>query len=210
MKHRGLIVLDSRFSSTKLFWPDIDLDRNSLMGFLMRPLWLCIVFLCAGLWGVLISPVLAQELVYRCGQQYTNTPRDARLCERLAPQAITVISGTRPSVPTAPAAEAVGTKKAHTLSLPEKAATDPQQARDVVARTVLSQELDKAKGQLSHLVQAYNQGEPEKWAAEARNHQKYLSRVAEMKAAIERTERDINSLQHELARRLIQAPSQTP
>ena len=79
-----------------------------------------------------------------------------------------------------------------------------------MARTVLSQELDKAKGQLSHLVQAYNQGEPEKWAAEARNHQKYLSRVAEMKAAIERTERDINSLQHELARRLIQAPSQTP
>ena len=30
--------------------------------------------------------------------------------------------------------------------------------------------------------QAYQQGEPEKWASEARNHQKYLDRVAALKA----------------------------
>ena len=35
---------------------------------------------------------------------------------------------------------------------------------------------------------------------EHRNHEKYLDRVAEMKAAIERTDRDIEGLKRELAR----------
>jgi uncharacterized protein Yka (UPF0111/DUF47 family) len=61
------------------------------------------------------------------------------------------------------------------------------------------------------LQQAYQQGEPEKWASEARNHQKYLDRVAALKAQIERTERDIDSLQRELARRPVSPKmAQTP
>jgi uncharacterized protein Yka (UPF0111/DUF47 family) len=85
-----------------------------------------------------------------------------------------------------------------------------QSERDAQARTIVMQELDKARAQLAQLVQSYNQGEPEKWAAETRNHQKYLDRVAEMKAAIERTERDIDSLQRELTRRPVQTSRRTP
>jgi uncharacterized protein Yka (UPF0111/DUF47 family) len=85
-----------------------------------------------------------------------------------------------------------------------------QSERDAQARTILTQELDKARAQLAQWVQSYNQGEPEKWATETRNHQKYLDRVSEMKAAIERTERDIDSLQRELVRRTVQASRRTP
>jgi uncharacterized protein Yka (UPF0111/DUF47 family) len=45
------------------------------------------------------------------------------------------------------------------------------------------------------------QGEPAKLVAEASAPQKYQERVAAIKAAIERTERDIDSVQRELARR---------
>jgi uncharacterized protein Yka (UPF0111/DUF47 family) len=85
-----------------------------------------------------------------------------------------------------------------------------QNERDAQARTIVMQELDKARVQLAQLVQSYNQGEPEKWATETRNHQKYLDRVAEMKAAIERTERDIDSLQRELTRRPVQTSRRMP
>jgi hypothetical protein len=166
----------------------------------------------------------AQQSVYRCGQEYTNAPREPGLCEPLAQQAITVINGTRPApslaAPTAvparstrPDPGAAGPPSAGTPSTAAVAARTPdvqQSERDAQARTILTQELDKARAQLVQLVQSYNLGEPEKWAAETRNHQKYLDRVAEMKAAIERTERDIDSLQRELVRRTAQASRRTP
>jgi hypothetical protein len=159
----------------------------------------------------------AQQAVYRCGQEYTNAPREPRLCETLAPQAITVINGTRPTTNANPvAAQQVG-RSTPDLGVSDAALTlqprtpDVQQSeRDAQARTILTQELDKARAQLAQLVQSYNQGVPEKWANESRNHQKYLDRVAEMKAAIERTERDIDSLQRELARRTVQTSRRTP
>jgi hypothetical protein len=167
----------------------------------------------------------AQQAVYRCGQEYTNAPREPGLCEPLAQQAITVINGTRPAPPLAAAPAAVPTRS--TKPDPVAAETSPagqpltpvvpartpdvqQSERDAQARTILTQEMDKARAQLAQLVQSYNQGEPEKWATETRNHQKYLDRVAEMKAAIERTERDIDSLQRELVRRTVQASRRTP
>ena len=164
----------------------------------------------------------AQQAVYRCGQEYTNAPREPALCEPLAPQAITVISGTRPTA--SPAAAVVSTRstsaepgaavasagQSRTPAVPARIPDVQQSARDAQARTIVMQELDKARAQLAQLVQSYNQGKPEKWAAETRNHQKYLDRVAETKAAIERTERDIDSLQRELARRPVQASRRTP
>jgi cell fate (sporulation/competence/biofilm development) regulator YmcA (YheA/YmcA/DUF963 family) len=49
-----------------------------------------------------------------------------------------------------------------------------------------------------------------KWASESRNHQKYLDRVAALKSSIERTQRDIDSLQRELDRRPVVASTRTP
>jgi hypothetical protein len=165
----------------------------------------------------------AQQAVYRCGQEYTNAPREPALCEPLAPQAITVISGTRPTASPAAPAAVVSTRSSaepaaavtsagqpRTPAVPARTPDVQQSERDAQARTIVMQELDKARAQLAQLVQSYNQGEPEKWAAETRNHQKYLDRVAEMKAAIERTERDIDSLQRELARRPVQTSRRMP
>jgi hypothetical protein len=165
----------------------------------------------------------AQQAVYRCGHEYTNAPREPGLCEALAPQAITVISGTRPtaspaaaavvstrSPPAEPAAAVATAGQSRTPAVPARTPDVQQSERDAQARTIVMQELDKARAQLAQLVQSYNQGEPEKWAAETRNHQKYLDRVAEMKAAIERTERDIDSLQRELTRRPVQTSRRTP
>jgi len=184
--------------------------------------------------GLVLSsqPALAQQAVYRCGQEYTNAPREAALCEPLAPQAITVINGTRPALQPHPqphlqqqAASAVPTRSApaepvasapnasgqpRTPAVPTRLPDVQQSERDGQARTILMQELDKARAQLAQLVHSYNQGEPEKWAAETRNHQKYLDRVAEMKAAIERTERDIDSLQRELSRRPVHTSVRMP
>lgn len=175
----------------------------------------------------------AQQAVYRCGQEYTNAPREPALCEPLAPQAITVISGTRPTPSPSAAAAAVPAPlptavprrrtptepgalapelagQPRTPAVPGRTPDVQQSERDAQARTILTQELDKARAQLAQLVQSYNQGEPEKWAAETRNHQKYLDRVADMRAAIERTERDIDSLQRELARRPVQTSRSSP
>ena len=178
--------------------------------------------------GLVLSsrPAQAQQAVYRCGQEYTNAPREPALCEPLAPQAITVINGTRPALlPQASTATALPTRSApaepvatapnaagqsRTPAVPTRLPDVQQSERDGQARTILMQELDKARAQLAQLVHSYNQGEPEKWAAETRNHQKYLDRVAEMKAAIERTERDIDSLQRELSRRPVHTSVRMP
>jgi hypothetical protein len=166
-------------------------------------------------WSVLGVASQAQDVVYRCGQEYTNAPRSASACERLSTQSITVVPGTRPvgfSPSTSPKAmpDAVTSGVDRTKTEPTRGATPLQTERDAQARTIVVQELDKARQQLAQLLQEYNQGEPVKWAAEARNHQKYLDRVAALKASIERTERDIDSLQRELARRPVMAKNEKP
>ncbi len=177
------------------------------------PVWACA---CLG-WvlGMLGASVQAQAVIYRCGQEYTNAPRSTAQCEPLPTQAIMVVPGTQPSgtalaarrpvVPDVPQVQPERTK-----SEPARAVPPEQAERDAQARTLVVQELEKARQQLQQLTQEYNEGEPVKWAAEARNHQKYLDRVASLKAAMARTERDIDSLQRELARRPLLAKTTAP
>ena len=75
-----------------------------------------------------------------------------------------------------------------------------QRARDGEARMILESELKKAKARQTELLKEYNNGEPEKQGIEARNYQRYLDRVAEMKASIARNESDIAGLKRELSR----------
>lgn len=153
---------------------------------------------------------LAQEPIYRCGNEYTNTPRDVRGCERMAPQAITVITGTRPAAARAVVSGVQSSNEARIGTEATRPISITPSERDVQARTIVSHELDKARQQLTLLVQEYNDGEPVKWASESRHHQRYLDRVAMLKASIERTQRDIDSLQRELERRPVVASTRTP
>lgn len=152
----------------------------------------------------------AQEAIYRCGQEYTNAPSDVRQCERLAPQAVTVITGTRPSPARAPAFAPSAASNEGRSTEPARALSPQQAERDLQARTIVGHELDKARQQLTVLVQEYNDGEPVKWASESRHHQRYLDRVSSLKAAIERTQRDIDSLQRELDRRPAVVSTRSP
>lgn len=142
-----------------------------------------------------LSSVWAQEPIYRCGQEYTNAPQDASRCERLSAQSVTVIRGPKPARMEAPAVAA------NPMAAPAAAGDAPQRQRDQQARTIVAAELDKTRQRHAELVQEYRQGAPAKTEADAANPQKYLARVAQLKAAIERHERDMDSLQRELARR---------
>jgi len=73
-----------------------------------------------------------------------------------------------------------------------------QRAKDSDKRLILEAELKKAEARQIELTKEYNNGEPEKLGPEARNHQKYLDRVAELKAAIARNESDIAAIRREL------------
>ena len=130
----------------------------------------------------LTAAAWAQQTVYRCGQEYTNAPADPARCERLAPQAVTIISGTRVQAgsaasPTAPASPPT-----------VRPDTPAQRQRDEMARAILLTELDKARQRHAALLQeqARVQGKPEQ---------------ASVQAATERAGRDIESLQRELDRR---------
>lgn len=143
-----------------------------------------------------------QAVIDRCGTDYTNAPRDMTQCERLTEQAVTVISGLRPSsARTSVMADAPGVDELRTKTEPARPVTALQGERDVQARTILDQELQRVQKQHQGLVQEYKQGAPIKWASEQAAPHKYQDRVTALKAAIDRAERDIDSLQRELAHR---------
>lgn len=143
---------------------------------------------------VLASSSFAQGQIYRCGNEYTNNASDAKArgCKPFAGGNITIVPGTRPSAAAAPA-------RAGAASQPRVGAAD-QRARDADARVILESELAKAQGRQTELLAQYNNGEPEMLGPEHRNHQKYLDRIADMKASIDRNQSDIAGIQRELAR----------
>jgi hypothetical protein len=144
----------------------------------------------------------AQELIYRCGNEYTNAPRDVSQCERLTQQAVTVIPGVLPL--SSVALVQLGGQASEAARKPQGATPAtrvPQNERDVHARTILIQELERVQKQHQAWVQEYKAGAPLKLTTEQTAPQQYAARVATLKAAIERAERDMNSLQRELAAR---------
>ena len=135
---------------------------------------------------VVQQATLAQDQrIYRCGNEYTNTlpAGDRSRCKPLDGVEVTV-------VPAPPLPKTVAMNKP----------TQVSNERDNEARAILEAELRKARARRDELLAEYNQGEPEKMGSESRNHQKYLDRVASMKAAIDRVEQDISGISRELAR----------
>lgn len=134
----------------------------------------------------------AQGRIYRCGNEYTNTVQPGQKgCKLLEGGNVTVVQRPRaPDTVRMASANQVGTR----------VDVDQQRQRDADARQILEAELRRAEARKNELIQEYNNGEPEKSGPEFRNHQKYLDRVAEMKANIERNESDLAGLRRELDR----------
>ena len=140
--------------------------------------------------------------VYRCPGPpvlYTdaisaNEARE-RGCRTIEGAPITVVQLPRPRP--APAASANG------ASAPRGAAdkVDPsaQRQRDSDARRILESELRREEDRATSMRREYNNGEPERRGDE-RNFQNYLDRVAQMRAALQRSESDIVALRRELSK----------
>ncbi len=140
----------------------------------------------------------AQSRIFRCGNTYTNNAAEAQAkgCKLMEGGNVTVVEGTR--VNSAPVRVATAPQTA--ASPGQRVGADDQRERDVAARGILEAELKKAEARRAELLKEYNNGEPELLGPEHRNHQKYLDRVAELKAGIARTDNDIAGIKRELGR----------
>jgi len=137
----------------------------------------------------------AQNRIYRCGNEYTNAVTPGQKgCKLVEGGNVTVV----------PSQRLIGSTRVAAVGQPEDVRrsrdADNQRQRDADSRQILESELRKAEARRAELVAEYNNGEPQKMGPEFRNHQKYLDRVAELKAHIERSESDIAGLQRELDR----------
>ena len=140
----------------------------------------------------------AQTKIYRCGNTYTNSQAEAQAkgCKLMEGGNITVVEGTR----------VTGTSSLKVATAPQmspsssKIDAGEQKSRDSDARAILEAELKKAESRHEELAKEYNNGEPEMLGPEHKNHQKYLDRIAELKASIARNEEDIAGIKRELAR----------
>lgn len=124
-------------------------------------------------------------------------------CQPMLAVPVTVPQGPRsrgagaPSVPAAPGEPASAAAAAPRGA--ERGADAQQRVRDSDARAILQTELQREQSRLQQLLAEYNDGRPERRGDE-RNYQRYLDRVAALKASIERSSADIAALQRELAR----------
>jgi hypothetical protein len=144
---------------------------------------------------------IAQErVVYKCPNNlYTDTitPKEAEAkgCKRLEGSGVTVIQSTAPTT-RRPAAAGEGSAARPADTRVESA---DQKARDADKRRILETELQREEEKLAGLKLTYNNGNPERQGDE-RNYQKYLDRVNELKASIERSENDVAALKRELSK----------
>ena len=158
----------------------------------------------------LVAPAWSQQVmaadkpVYRCPGApvlYTDSlsAKEAKEkgCTALDGAPITVIAPQRPSGNSP--AKAAASQGAASRSGDSRIDPTEQRARDSDARKILEAELRKEEDSLALLKKDYNNGEPERQGDE-RNYQKYLDRVAELKARIARKESDVAALKRELAK----------
>jgi hypothetical protein len=138
-------------------------------------------------------------VVYRCPGPpplYTDaiTPQQAkdRNCRTIEGAPVTIVQMPKPRTATPPVPAA---------SRPADAKVDPaaQRARDSDARGILEAELRREEDRLAEMKREYNNGEPERQGNE-RNYQRYLDRVADLKASIARKEGDIAAIKREIAK----------
>jgi hypothetical protein len=152
---------------------------------------------------VLSASAFAQDKpVYRCPGPpvlYTDamSPQEARDkgCRTIEGAPITIVPATKLRAPAAASAPGAAGRPG------DNNRVDPaeQRARDSDAKRILSDELRREEDRLAQLRRDFNNGEPERNGDE-RNYQKYLDRVAEMKAAIVRKEADIAAIKRELGK----------
>lgn len=144
------------------------------------------------------------QQIFRCAgaaggaPEYINNAKDAqtRGCKVVSGGNVTVVQGN-PVTKSTPRPAASGSSGPPT---PRAESGPEQRARDSDSRLILESELKKAEAKLAEQQKEYNNGEPEKQGIEGRNYQRYLDRVAELKASLGRSQSDVAGLKREIAR----------
>lgn len=156
------------------------------------------IFLIAAFLVLYAGGAQAQDRIYRCGNEYTNTVSDtqAKQCKLVSGGNVTVVQAYKPQATRLALVAPTGQGGQPW----QKVDASEQRAKDSDARLILEAELKKAEIRLAELLKEYNNGAPEKTGGEARNYQKYLDRVAELKSAIGRAESDVAGIRRELGR----------
>ena len=157
--------------------------------------------------GWLTSQVSAQTApMFRCnGNTYTNMPSDmvGKSCKPVEGN-VTTVHGTRVFGAEPVRVAAVTPKAASTSSSSQRseqrADSAEQKTRDSDSRGILESELKKAETKQAELLKEYNNGEPDRNALDIKNPQRYIDRVAELKANIARNDSDIAGIKRELGR----------
>jgi len=116
-----------------------------------------------------------------------------RGCRTIEGAPVTVIQGSRTRLMTASAPASTP------RPVDSRVDATAQRQRDTDARRILETELGREEDKLTTLRRDYNNGEPERRGNE-RNYQSYLDRVAQLKAAIARSEADIAAIKREIAK----------
>ena len=173
--------------------------KKALAMVLLAPL------LIAALW--MLAGAVHAQTIFKCPTAqgitpYTNDKAEAgRLgCTPLVGGNVTVVEGTKVQ-PSSNNSNASGpVRVANAPQAGSRVDAPEQRARDSDSRAILESELKKAESKQNELLKDYNNGEPEKQGIETRNNQKYIDRVADLKATIARNDADIAGIKREIAR----------
>ena len=153
--------------------------------------------LCALAWSA-VAP--AQGKIFRCADnEYINNEQAAkeRGCKLIDGGNITIVPAIKPEASNGSIGQGAQARAAPSA---RSAPSGEQRAREADRRAILETELKKLEVKQADLQKEYNNGEPERQGAENRNPQKYVERVADLKANLARTESDITSVRSELNR----------
>ena len=143
------------------------------------------------------SAAQAQPTVYRCPGPpvlYTDglTAKEAsdKGCRTIEGSPITIVQ-------TPKSHSAVASEAQRDLA---RIDANQQKSRDDERRRVLENEMREAEKRMAAIQAEYQDGNGERQGDEARNYQKYLDRMAQLKASLNRQEADIQALKREISK----------
>lgn len=146
----------------------------------------------------------AQGTVYRCkGNEYVASVKDSKNgeCKLMEGGNVTVVQGTRVNLPADAVKVAnVAPKATSSNSGQRSESSTEQRSRDSDSRAILESELKRSEAKQAELLKEYNNGEPDRNALDIKNPQRYIDRIAELKANIARNDSDIAGIKRELGR----------
>jgi hypothetical protein len=147
------------------------------------------------------------KAVYRCPPvdkitHFTDNKAEAdnKGCSLMTGGNVTVVQGSRVGGTEPVRVASVTPKASSPSSTGPRNDSAEQKTRDSDSRGILEAELKKAEAKQAELLKEYNNGEPDRNALDIKNPQRYIDRLAEMKANIARNDSDIAGIKRELGR----------